>query len=249
VKKQLAAGALFFDVARTNSSDRESAVNGGFLGDVDLTKATAAWGEAAAKLRPGEVSDVIGGGGKYYIAQRMPRNLREDAEAHFNAALELRKSGDRGRSAAELLQALRIYPRFLRALTYLGVTYAESGDPRTASGILKLAIRLYPDDAGAHFNLAIAYGAMGNAEEISEYRKALAIDPDLVLGYLNLGAALYSKGEYDGAIAEYRKGIEVNPLVASLHYSLSFALEHQGKNQEAKAETALAQNIDPNAGR
>jgi tetratricopeptide (TPR) repeat protein len=65
------------------------------------------------------------------------------------------------------------------------------------------------------------------------------------LAYLNLGGALYNKGQYDEAIQAYRHGIDVNPLIASLHYSLSLALEHQNKTQEAQAEMALAQKIDP----
>lgn len=248
IRDQLAGGASFFDLARANSLDRSSSMNGGFLGDVEAAQLDPAWSGAALRLRPGEVSAVIDAQGKYFIIERMPRNFREDAEAHFNKAMQLRKQGDRQQSSAELLEALKIYPRFLRALTYLGVTYAEAGNPQTGAGILSVATRLYPQDAGAHFNLGIADGAMGNAEEIPEYRKALELDPDLVLGYLNLGAALYDKGQYEQAIQVYRQGIDVNPLVAALHYSLGIALQHQGKAEEAQSEIALAVKIDPKAG-
>jgi predicted CXXCH cytochrome family protein len=247
VENELSAGASFFDLARANSVDRSSAANGGFLGDVEISVSDAAWSRAAAQLKAGEISKAIDAQGKYFIVQRMPRNFREDAEDHFNAAMRLHKQGDRQGSAAELLTALRIYPRFLRALTYLGITYAESGDPATAAGILNSAARLYPNDAGAHFNLGIAYGATGTGDEIGEYRRALEIDPDLVPVYLNLGAALYNKGQYEDAIQVYRKGIEINPLVASLHYSLGVALQHEGKKQEAETEMALGLKIDPKA--
>jgi tetratricopeptide (TPR) repeat protein len=245
IKSELSAGASFFDIARANSVDRGSGVNGGFLGDVEISRADPAWSHSAAQLQPGEFSNVIEGQGKYFLLQRMSRDFREDAEAHFNVAMNLRKQGDRQQSSAELLTALRIYPQFLRALTYLGVTYAENGDPATAAGILNAATRLYPSDAGAHFNLGIAYGTTGAGDEISEYRRALEIDPSLVPAYLNLGAALYNKGQYGNAIDVYRQGIEVNPLIASLHYSLAIALQHEGKKQEADAEIALATKIDP----
>ena len=104
---------------------------------------------------------------------------------------------------------------------------------------------LYPRDAGAHFNLGIAYGAQGNENEIAEYRRVLALDPDLAPAYLNWGAALYAKGRREEAIAVYRQGIDVNPLVAGLHYSLGIALDQAGKKQEAEAEMALARKIDP----
>jgi predicted CXXCH cytochrome family protein len=247
IKEQLSGGASFFDLARANSLDRNSALNGGFLGDTVIRQLDPAWSSAALRLQPGETSDVIDAHGKYFIVQRMPRNFREEAEIHFNKAMEARKIGDRQQTSAELLEALKIYPRFLRALTYLGVAYGEAGNPQTGVGILSVATRMYPEDAGAHFNLGIAYGATGNAEEISEYKKALEIDPDLVPAYLNLGAALYNQGQYDEAIRIYQQGLEVNPLTASLHYSLSVALKHQGKAKDAEAEMALALKIDPKA--
>lgn len=247
LREQLATGASFFDLARANSLDPSSAMNGGFLGDLEAAQLDTAWSEAARRLQSGAISAVINAQGKYFILQRMPRDFREEAETHFNKAMELRKQGDRQQSSAELLEALKIYPRFLRALTFLGVTYAEAGNPQIGAGILSVATRLYPQDAGAHFNLAIAYGAMGNADEIAEYRKALQLDPDLVLPYLNLGAALYDKAQYEEAIQVYRRGIDVNPLAAALHYSLSVALQRQGNSQEAQSEMALALKIDPNA--
>jgi len=201
------------------------------LGDLDAGQLDPVWSAAALDLQAGEISGVIDARGKYFIIQRMPRNFREDAAAHFKKAMELRKQGDRQQSAAELLEALRRYPRFLRALTYLAVTYAESGSPQTAAGILNAALRSYSDDAGAHFNLGIVYGAMHNTDEIAEYRKVLELDPDFVLGYLNLGAALYDRGQYEEA----------------LHYSLSLALTKEERVQEAESEMALAVKIDPKA--
>jgi len=245
IHEQLEGGSSFFDLARANSLDKASARNGGFLGDLEASQLDPAWATAALRLQPGEISEVVSGQGKCFIVQRIPRNFREDAETHFNKAMDFRKHGERQQASAELLEALKIYPRFLRALTYLGVTYAEAGSAQTGAGILSAATRLYPEDAGAHFNLGVAEGAIGNADEIGEYNKALEIDPDLVLAYLNLGAALYNKGQYDEAIQVYRRGINVNPLIAALHYSLSLALEHQNKAQEAQAEMALALKIDP----
>jgi predicted CXXCH cytochrome family protein len=245
IRQQLLSGASFFDLARANSSDASTAVNGGFLGDLDAGQLDPAWSKAALALQPGEISGIIEVRGKYVILQRMPRNFREEAELRFNKAMELRKQEKRDESVRELLEALKIYPRLLRALTYLGVTYGEAGNPQTGAAILTMATRLYPQDAGAHFNLGIADGALGKQEEIAEYKRALEINPDLVLAYLNLGAALYAKGEYENAIQVYREGINVNPLVASLHYSLSIALQQRNDTQTAKDELALAVKIDP----
>ena len=248
IRQQLLSGGSFFELSRANSIDRGT-INGGYLGDLDTSQFDPAWSAAALTLQPGEISGVVEANGKYVILQRMPRNFREDAEAVFNKAMDLRKQGKHQESTDELLEALKIYPHLLRALTWLGAAYGQGGNPAVSAGILTIATQLYPRDAGAHFNLAVAYGATGNAEEISEYRRTIEIDPDYVLAYLNWGGALYEKGQYEDAIKIYREGIDVNPLFASLHYSLGLALEQEKKTAEAEAEMALAAKIDPNVGK
>ena len=249
IRQQLLGGGSFFELAAANSTDRGTGVNGGYLGDLEAGKLDPAWSAAALKLQPGEISGVVEASGKYVVLQRMPRNFREDAEVVFNQAMDLRKQGKQQESVAQLIEALKIYPQLLRALTWLGAMYGQGGKPDVSAGILTIASRLYPRDAGAHFNLALAYGATGNAEEVPEYRRTLEIDPDYVLAYLNWGATLYEKGQYEGAIKIYREGIGVNPLLAPLHYSLGLALEQVNKKAEAEAELALAAKIDPNVGK
>jgi len=248
LRQEVVSGGSFFELARANSTDPGTAVNGGYVGDVEAGKMDPGWSAAALKLEPGELSDVVEAGGKYYLLQRMPRDFREEAEAVFNGAMELRKQGKQQECMKELLAALKIYPQLLRGMTWLGAMYGQAGNPTVSAGILNIATRLYPRDGGAHYNLALAYGALGNAEEIPEYRRSIEIDPDFVLAYLNWGGALYAKGQYQEAIKVYRQGIGVNPLFASLHYSLGLALEQEKKTSEAEAEMALAKKIDPKVG-
>jgi predicted CXXCH cytochrome family protein len=249
IRRQLQSGGSFYELAQADSMDHDTAGSGGYLGDLQVGQLDPAWSAAALKLEPGEISEVIPAKGRYIILQRMPRNFREDAELVFNQAMDLRKQGKPQEAIAELLKALKIYPRLLRALTWLGAMYGQEGSPAASAGILTTATQLYPQDAGAHFNLALAYGAMSNPQEIAEYQRTLAIDPDYVLAYLNWGGALYEKGQYDEAIRIYREGLDVNPLFASLHYSLGLALEQEHKTAESQAELALAAKIDPNVGK
>jgi tetratricopeptide (TPR) repeat protein len=248
VRQQLLAGGSFFELARANSIDQATADTGGYLGDVDRSQLEPTLSAAALKLQPGEISNVVASNGKYFTLQRLPRNFRGDAEAVFNKAMDLRKQGKLPESKNELVEALKIYPWLLRALTWLAAMYGHEGNPGVSAGILTLATQLYPEDSGAHFNLAIAYGAMGKPEEIPEYRRALQIDPDLAVAYINWGATLYEKGQYQEAIKVYREGMKVDPLLASLHYSLALALEKENETTEAEAEMALARKIDPNVG-
>jgi predicted CXXCH cytochrome family protein len=249
IREQLLSGGSFFELARANSIDPSTAANGGYVGDLETSQLDLGWSAAALKLQPGEISDPVEANEKYFIVQRMPRNFREEAQTIFDKAMELRKQGKQQESINELLEALKIYPRLLRALTWLGAAYGQGGNAAVSAGILTIATQLYPQDAGAHFNLGIAYGVMGKDDELAEYKRTIEIDPDYVPAYLNWGGALYAKRQYEEAIQLYRQGINVNPLNASLHYSLSMALEQQNKTQEAKDEMTLALKIDPNVGK
>ena len=232
-----------------NSLDKASGVNGGYLGDLDVSELNPVWRAAALQLRQDELSPVVASGGRCFLVKRMPRNFREAAEEHFNRAMELRKAGSRQESVNELLAALRIDPRLLRALTYLGVSLAESGNVQAGATILGVTTQLYPRDAGARFNLGIAFGAVGDEREIGEYKKALEIDADYVPAYLNWGGALFAKDRNEEAAEVYRRGIAVNPLSASLHYSLSLVLEREKQGAEADKELRIALGIDPGVGK
>jgi tetratricopeptide (TPR) repeat protein len=244
LRQQIVAGASFFDLAKANSIDEGTKVNGGYLGDLQAGQVDPKWAGTVLKLAPGEICPVIEANGRYLIIQRMPRNFREEAEAKVNEAEKLRKEGKQQEAVADLFESLKIYPYFLRSLTYLGIVYAQGGNPQVGASLLGTAVRLYPRDQGAHFNLGVAYGALGNEDEIAEYKKTLEIDEDYVPAYLNWGAALYAKGQYHAAIQIYRKGILINPLNASLHYSLSVALDKIDKKQEAADELMFAGKID-----
>ncbi|HEX7360931.1 MAG TPA: tetratricopeptide repeat protein [Bryobacteraceae bacterium] len=246
IRQKLLTGGSFFALARANSVDRATAINGGYLGDLKRSQFDPAWAAAALKLQPGGLSQVVDANGKYLILQRMPRNFREDAEAVFEQAMVLRKQDKPRQAMAKLIDALKIDPHLLRALTWLGALYGQAGNAKVSAGILQLATRLYPNDGGTHFNLGLAYGAMGDfAKETAEYKRTLQIDPDYFLADLNWGDALYAKGEYTDAIERYREGLAINPLSASLHYNLGVALKHENQTAEAEEQIALALKIDP----
>jgi Flp pilus assembly protein TadD len=46
--------------------------------------------------------------------------------------------------------------------------------------------------------------------------------------HVNLGSALYKKGDVDAAIVEHREGLRLNPENDSAHYNLGIALGAKG---------------------
>ena len=52
---------------------------------------------------------------------------------------------------------------------------------------------------------------------ISDYTKAIEINPRFAEAYYNRGLAYGKKGQYDKAISDYTKAIEINPRFAEAY--------------------------------
>jgi tetratricopeptide (TPR) repeat protein len=111
------------------------------------------------------------------------------------------------------------------------------------------AIRLHPNDATAHFWFAAdVLAPLGQSERgIAETKRALALDPLLLIPNANLGGAYADAGRLDEAIAQLRKTLEID---GNFYYGRSLlgqALELKGQIPEAIAEyeKAIALNDDP----
>jgi tetratricopeptide (TPR) repeat protein len=66
-------------------------------------------------------------------------------------------------------------------------------------------------DAEAYFNRGLAYLQKYQYDQaISDFTKAIEIDPRSASAYNNRGLAWKNKGDYDRAIADYNKAFEIN---------------------------------------
>ena len=242
---QIANGAAFSDVAHDTSID-DTAPGGGYSGEMWLSGMQPKLAAAAAKLGYGETSGIIDVGGRWIMLQRMPRDFRVEADKFFEEAASLKSRGDVKAAIAKDVEALRIYPYFLRALIFMGSTLAEQGDAQKGSQVLAFAAQLYPKDATAQFDLGLTFGALGNHEgQIQAFRRALEIDPDNVAAYESLGAALYAAGLWQSAIDTCRAGLRIDPLSANLYFNLSLMLGERGDPEGSKRARELAVRIDP----
>jgi tetratricopeptide (TPR) repeat protein len=243
--QRLAGGEAFFDVAHSLSTDA-SASAGGYLGETWLSQMRPELAAAARALQYGETSGIVDMENRWVILQRMSRDFKSEADQFFQQASMLKLRGDIKGAIDMDKDALKIYPHFLRALTFMGVTVGESGSAQEAAQVLSLATRLYPEDATAQFDLGLTLGALGSgAAQIQAFRRAVTLDPDNDAIYESLGAALYSAGDWRGAIDVCRQGLRVDPLSAKLYFNLSIMLEQHGDTQGAERAKALATNIDP----
>jgi Flp pilus assembly protein TadD len=244
-RERVSKGESFYKVARETSVDHTANI-GGYLGRKTLAQLSGDLSEEAARLSYGETSPVIQNAGKWVILQRLPRDFKWEAEQLQTQAENFAARGD-ARSAIETAQqALMIYPQFLRALRFIGITFAQVGNLKKASAVLATATRLYPDDAGAAFSLASTLDLLDDKAEASEaYKRAIALESDLTAAYANLGMISYSSGDWQGAITTFRQGLQIDPLSAELNYDLSLALMRSGETAAARQAAALARRLDP----
>ena len=72
-------------------------------------------------------------------------------------------------------------------------------------------------------NRGIAYGEKGQYDQaISDFNKAIEINPRYEKAYSNRGIVYRLKGQYDRAISDFNKAIEINPTDAQAYNSLAW---------------------------
>ena len=82
-------------------------------------------------------------------------------------------------------------------------------------------------------------------QAISEFTKALKIDPRNALAYSSRGLAYELKGQYDQAISDYTKAIEIDPRDALTYRGRGDAYGEKGQYDQAISDYNKAIEIDP----
>jgi len=106
----------------------------------------------------------------------------------------------------------------------------------------------HPEWADVHFKLARAYEAKGShGKAISEYKKAIAINPDYIDACRCLGELYSDEGFYNEAIEQFTTVLntKVKFEYADIHNHKGFAMEKLGKIEQAIEEYKKALEINP----
>jgi TolB-like protein/DNA-binding winged helix-turn-helix (wHTH) protein/Tfp pilus assembly protein PilF len=162
---------------------------------------------------------------QFIYSQTSGADALRKARAEANKALELDSS--RGEPHATLASS-----------------YLYDWDFPNAEVEFQNSIRLAPRYATAHQWYAEYLSFMGREQEaITEYNRALEIDP--LSSAINVEAALpyYYLGDNDRAIAQLRRTIDLDPYFASAHGHLAMALDAKGIYQEALQECLAAKAL------
>jgi tetratricopeptide (TPR) repeat protein len=86
--------------------------------------------------------------------------------------------------------------------------------------------------ASRYLNRGLAWNRKGDFDrELSDYNRAIALDPKFGIAYLNRGTVWHRKGQYDQAVADYSTAISLGGNV-----NLALAYNNRGNSRRLKGE-------------
>jgi tetratricopeptide (TPR) repeat protein len=115
--------------------------------------------------------------------------------------------------------------------------------------------RLQPDNAWANYYYAVSLWKRRNDPDDSQtpaqvqslLERAVRLDPNLGVGYLQLGILYSDRQDFHNAISAYRKAIEVSPILEEAHYRLAQAYGHTGQKLNAQKELEIYSQLSKNS--
>lgn len=112
---------------------------------------------------------------------------------------------------------------------------------------LQKTAQVSPNDAAAQNNLGNALKDRGQLDgAVASYRRALAINADLVEAHSNLGNALLGLGQTNEALACYRRALKIKPDFPEVRRACGHALQSLGYLDELLANCQQALVFTPN---
>jgi tetratricopeptide (TPR) repeat protein len=182
------------------------------------------------------------------------------AATHFELGRIAQSRGEAATAARHFEDALALQPEAIQLHYPLALAYRDLGDRARAEEHLARAGRgriSFPDpllddlaelSRGTSMHLfnagaALATGRIDDA--ISEYRQALAKDPDNVQAAQGLAGALARDGQLEAAVTAYRRTFELAPEDPATRSDLGMLLLASGRLDEAARELTTAVALAP----
>jgi tetratricopeptide (TPR) repeat protein len=149
-------------------------------------------------------------------------------------------------------QAADLAPSDPRPYQFLGEMYGVV--PELGGEIARRLARFMkaqPRNALAHFHYAMtlwkgqpAASPQADMRRVEALlRRAVALDPKLAKGFLELGILLSDQQRYKEAIQELRSAVRLEPGLAQAHYRLSQAYQRTGQSELAAKELEIFERL------
>jgi serine/threonine-protein kinase len=193
--------------------------------------------------------------------QRLTKRFTEDPQAylffreaiyHFNkfseqgltTAIEYCERAIKSDPQYALAYALAARCQILRGTQFRGIR--ETGPE--ARKYIEQALKINEDQPEAHAALGALYMFLDWNWDASEreFKRAIEIDPDVLLTWNLYGFCLAARGRLTEAIAKLRHGQELDPLAAPRRFELAMCYNWMRDYDQAIVEARKALSLDPN---
>jgi Tfp pilus assembly protein PilF len=143
-------------------------------------------------------------------------------------------TGDLETAEARFALALEYHPRFVEALTNLGLVEMQRGNLARARLHFERARRINADLAQPHHALGVLAERERRPDIAAEhYREALKVNPGFGPARANLGRLLFAAGRYDEAREQFLRLVEVDPGQLAGRTGLAETLLQLGREDES----------------
>jgi protein O-GlcNAc transferase len=192
------------------------------------------------------LSQLMQGKDAVHALQMTTKFLQDDAEAHDNLGIALKRAGRLEDATISFRRAIKFQPRLAGAYVNLGNTLKDLGKLDDALLNYRHAIAIQPELAEVHYNMAIVLRDLGQLDgAVESYRRALRSKPDWAETHYNLGVVLNDQGLPAEAVKSYRRALEIKPNLAEAQCNLGNALKQLGQLDDAVTSYRRAIEIKP----
>ena len=172
--------------------------------------------------------------------QRQQAADPDSATTHYNIGFALSHTGQNAAAVEELQKALALKPDYGEAYFNMANAYMALNNPAAAVDAYRHAAELMPQDRDTHHNLAVALFALSSGdaalidEALAEFKLTIALDPEYVEAYVNLGLAYVELGKPAQAMDSFRQALAIDPQHPRVRSWLAHLQEQQTKPEQAE---------------
>ncbi len=161
-------------------------------------------------------------------------------------------NGSYDQAAQWLCEASDLNPDDAKAYLFMGkIQSVETTQSECSSERLARFVKLQPANALANYYYAVNLwkrrkgpdDAESSAQVESLLKKAVALDPTLGAGYLQLGVLYSERKNFARAVSAYQDAIQASPQLEEAHYRLAQAYKRTGDKVRAEQELQLYNQI------
>ncbi|NJK62516.1 MAG: tetratricopeptide repeat protein [Synechococcaceae cyanobacterium SM2_3_1] len=179
--------------------------------------------------------------------------LTQSIDQLHNQGVQLYNEGSYEAASERFLAALKINPKAIAPLEYLGGSLLRLQRYQDAVDILSRALEINPYDADNLYDLGVAYDHLGELEPAAEnYRKSAEefrirpesldrVQPEEI--YNNLGISQLAQTDYDTALSSFQQATSLNQKYGQGYFLEGLTYTHQADYPQAV--TSFDQSVSP----